>query len=315
VRGDSRDKSMQMHQQKRTQASFGYQWTAFGDLVDEFRAHFHGYIHPPEPAFFAGKLGLDAGCGFGRHMVYAAEYGARMVGLDFSAAIDTARRNTCQLDSVHLVQGDLYRLPFRPGVFDFAYSFGVLHHLPDPEAGFRALLPAVKPGGAVFVWVYSTARAGMNAALERVRALTTRLPHPLLRRLCLLPALVDWWLFIQPYKTLRRTARLGPMVERLTWPRIKLYSQYPFQVCYADWFDRLSAPIRFYFGWQDLQGWCRRAGLVNVSITPTGKYGWRVYGEIPSQQAGLPRPATGGMGAASAKKSTFLYGEKSGESA
>jgi hypothetical protein len=53
-------------------------------------------------------------------------------------------------------------------------------------------------------------------------------------------------------------------------------------VCYADWFDRLSAPIRFYYDGEDLAGWAARAGLVNVRISQTGLYGWRLYGEIPA---------------------------------
>ena len=58
--------------QDRTRQSFGYQWTAFRTMVDAFREGFLNYIHPIGPEFFPGKLGLDAGCGFGRHVYYAA---------------------------------------------------------------------------------------------------------------------------------------------------------------------------------------------------------------------------------------------------
>ena len=36
--------------QKPTQKSFGYQWTVFGEMVEEFREHFLNYIYPPEPS-------------------------------------------------------------------------------------------------------------------------------------------------------------------------------------------------------------------------------------------------------------------------
>ncbi len=52
--------------------------------------------------------------------------------------------------SFHVVQGDLLRPPFptavEDGGFDIVYSIGVLHHLPDPLAGFRSLLRFVRPG-------------------------------------------------------------------------------------------------------------------------------------------------------------------------
>src|SRR3990172_2722911 len=110
-------------------------------MVEAFGEGFLTYIHPLGPEFFPGKLVLDAGCGFGRHLYYAAEFGAEVVGVDFSAAVEAARANTAGCKGIHLVQADIYRLPFREASFDFAYSLGVLHHLPDPERGFQALVP------------------------------------------------------------------------------------------------------------------------------------------------------------------------------
>ncbi len=49
----------------------------------------------------------------------------------------------------------------------------------------------------------------------------------------------------------------------------------------ADWFDRLAAPIRFYYNGQDLDGWLSRAQLHHTAISPTGLFGWRAYGEWP----------------------------------
>src|SRR5919198_4102470 len=60
----------------------------------------------------AGKLVLDAGSGFGRHLVTAAEQGAEVVGIDLSGGVDVACRNTWHLDRVHVVQTNLYEPPF-----------------------------------------------------------------------------------------------------------------------------------------------------------------------------------------------------------
>ena len=265
----------------RTRKSFGYQWTEFGEMTAEFREDFLNYIHPVPPEFFPGKRGLDAGCGFGRHLYYARQFGANMVGLDFSRAIERARDITAPLDGVQLVQGDILRPPFAPATFDFVYSLGVLHHTVDPEGGFQALRHLVRPGGAIFVWVYSKSRRLTNTALEACRRVTARLPLPVTRALSWIGAAVDTMAFIWPYRTLRRV--LGPAADRVTPPRIRVYARYPFQVCYADWFDRLSAPIRFYYDGDDLAGWAQRSGLVNVRISQTGLYGWRLYGEVPDE--------------------------------
>jgi len=268
------------HLKKATQRSFGYQWTQFADMVEANREHFLTYIDPIAPSFFKGKRGLDAACGFGRHLYYAREFGAQMVGIDFSDAIRAAKAILMKRTGAFLVKGDVYNLPFRYETFDFVYCIGALHHFPDPEAGFQSLLPCLKKGGAVFIWVYSKERRGLNAMLEAVRSVTTTLPLGLLKQVCWILAVIDYLFFIYPYKS------LAPWLRRIginLWapPRVRSYAKFPFRVCYADWFDRLAAPVRFYYDEKDLEGWASRAGLEKVHISPTGAYGYRLLGYKP----------------------------------
>jgi SAM-dependent methyltransferase len=262
----------------RTRESFGYQWTAFSEMVCDFQENFWNYLYPATPDLFRGQLGLDAGCGFGRHIYHAAACGAEMVGLDVSRAIDSTRRNTRHLSNVHLVQGDIYAPPFAQSAFDFVYSIGVLHHLPDPARGLGALTPLLRPGGATFIWVYSKRRRITNLLLEGARSLTTRLPHPFVNGLAFLGAAIDQYCFVLPYQILRHLPKAGPLIDRLMLPRIKMYSAYPFPVLHADWFDRLAAPIRFYYSEEEVERLAQGAGISDVKVTPTGLYGWRAYG-------------------------------------
>jgi SAM-dependent methyltransferase len=262
----------------KTRRSFGYQWTVFREMVIDFRENFFYYIRPLDETFFKGKLGLDMGCGFGRHIYNAALFGAEMVGVDLSDAIESTAENVRELNNVHLIQADVYHLPFKPGVFDFAYSIGVLHHLPDPERGYQSLLPIVKSKGSVFIWVYSKKRAIVNAILETARAVTTRVPPKLQQALSYAFAVPDWAV-IRTYQTVASVPGVGGLMRKLPLPRLRLYTHYPFQVVYADWFDRFAAPIRFYYDENDLSGWVSRAKLTHTSISPTGLFGWRAYGE------------------------------------
>ena len=264
---------------RRTRDSFGYQWTVFSQMAIDFRQNFLDYISPVDETFFPGKRGLDLGCGFGRHIYNAAKFGADMVGVDISEAIESTRVNTQGLPNVHLVQADVYALPFRPGVFDFAYSIGVLHHLPEPEEGFQRLVRLVRPGGSAFIWVYSNSRRVMNFLLETVRTVTTRSPKPVQQFVSFVGASIDWVGFVLPFRALSTLPAIGPGIRRFGPPRVKVYAVYPFQVVYADWFDRLAAPIRFYYDGPTLRGWLDRAQLVRTAMSPTGLFGWRAYGE------------------------------------
>lgn len=264
--------------QRKTQHTFGFQWVNFSQMSCDFRENFLNYINPVTPDFFKGKLGLDAGCGFGRHIYNAALFGAKMVGMDFSNAIESSRRNTRMLKDVYLVKGDIYNPPLTENAFDFVYCIGVLHHLPDPEKGFCSLLRLVKNDGSIFIWVYSDSRKLINKLLECVRIFTTRMPLALLKIICFILAMLDY-LVICFFKLFSKTGFLNKFLNRITFRRVKIYMRYPFQVIFADWFDRLSAPIRFYYNENDLKGWAKRAGLKKVVISPTGNYGWRLYGE------------------------------------
>src|SRR6266571_3376549 len=172
---------------QETSAAFGWQWREFVELYDEYEAQFLDWIHPIQPDFFRGKFVLDAGCGNGRHAFYAARYGARdVVGMDLSDAVDTAYANIGKMPNAHVVQGDINHPPFARaeggGPFDFIYSIGVLHHMPDPEAGFQSLVRFVEPGGAIFAWVYgrennAVVHGFINPLRENV---TTRIPPSVL---------------------------------------------------------------------------------------------------------------------------------------
>ena len=265
--------------QARTQKSFGYQWTKFSQMSCDFRENFLNYAYPLDENFFKGKTGLDAGCGFGRHIYNAAKFGAEMIGLDFSAAIESSYENTKGMPNVHLVQGDIYNPPFKPGVFDFVYSIGVLHHLPNPQKGFKSLAPCARKGGQIFIWVYSSKRRFLMTILESLRGLTSRIPFYMLKNICFMAALFEWIFFIIPYKALSKNKFTARFLAARIFSRIKMYSCYPFQVSYADWFDRLSAPIRFYYNDRQIEKWFREAGLKNVRISETGSYGLRSIGE------------------------------------
>ena len=62
--------------------------------------------------------------------------------------------NEAGLTNIEFVTGDLLTAPER-GEFDYIDSTGVLHHLPDPQAGFDALARAIAPGGGFGCMVYA----------------------------------------------------------------------------------------------------------------------------------------------------------------
>jgi SAM-dependent methyltransferase len=140
--------------------SFSFQWTTYTDTQLDSR---QGVDLTAQdlilktgltPEEVKGRLVLDAGVGTGRHAELLASWGARVVGVDLSEAVETARDNLARFPNALVMQADIGALPFRPESFDFIYSIGVLHHTPDTRAYAEKLLRLLKPGGGFCLWVY-----------------------------------------------------------------------------------------------------------------------------------------------------------------
>jgi SAM-dependent methyltransferase len=100
------------------------------------------------------KLVLDAGVGAGRYADVVSRWGADVIGVDLSYAVEAAYQNFVDRPNVWIAQADIGKLPFRPASFDVIFSIGVLHHTPDTGVYFKKLVPLLKPGGQIAIWVY-----------------------------------------------------------------------------------------------------------------------------------------------------------------
>ena len=269
----------------KTALSFGYEWNQFSEMYSEWEQNFLSYMQPHGPEFFRGKTVLDAGCGNGRFAYYAAKYGAEVWAIDLGSAVEAARANTEAGGSVQVVQADLHQPPFARESFDFIYSLGVLHHLPDPEAAFRNLLQFLKPDGQIQVFLYwrpesQPIKGALLSLVELSRKITTRLPHPILHALSFPAAAAAFVAFVWPYRFLSKFSGLKGFAERLP---MKQYAAYSFRVCVNDQFDRFSAPIENRYTRQEVADWLNRARLEDVSVLPG--YGWVGSGRKPAVAA------------------------------
>ncbi len=167
--------------------SFGFQWLKHNktQLDDEnSRRSEKDFILRTrlEPADLAGKVVLDVGCGMGRYAEVATRWGARVVGIDLSQAVEAAAANLGDRDAA-ILQADALRLPFAPESFDYIYSLGVLHHTPDCERAVKGLARFLKPGGTLAVWLYSAYNPWYRMS-DVYRKLTRRMSPRLLHSLC-----------------------------------------------------------------------------------------------------------------------------------
>jgi len=130
------------------------------DAVEE-RKYF---VEPHIPSFaefprWRGKRVLEIGCGIGTDAVNFVRAGASYTGVDLSeVSLDLTRQRfvafALEGRLLHGNAEEVHRL-VEPASFDLVYSFGVIHHTPDPRAVIESARRAIRPDGELRIMLYA----------------------------------------------------------------------------------------------------------------------------------------------------------------
>ena len=138
------------------------------------RADYH--LHWPDKAYREDLTVLVAGCGTSQAARHAMQQpAAHVIGIDISAT--SVRHTEALIRKYNLTNLEVRQLPVeRAGElgarFDKIVCTGVLHHLPDPDAGLRALRDVLEPEGAMHLMVYAAyGRVGVYMLQDYCRRL------------------------------------------------------------------------------------------------------------------------------------------------
>lgn len=158
---------------------------AVRQVYDEIAAHFsqtRAYPWPEVEDFLArvngGEVGLDVGCGNGRHCEVLAETVETVVGLDISCRLLHQARERLTGSSVgpDLVQADAATLPIRDDSVDVCLSIATIHHLRDRATrveSLREIGRVLAPEGRALVSAWSTAHDRFDADPDADRGFDT----------------------------------------------------------------------------------------------------------------------------------------------
>jgi len=126
--------------------------------------HAYSAIHGEAPKSNAIDM-LDAGCGTGVTAQYLSHLNPRATHFDAldlsSGALKVAKERAERADLVgkpnnaNFHHMSLYDVADLDRKYDFVNCVGVLHHLPDPNRGLRALAERMKEGALMHIFVYS----------------------------------------------------------------------------------------------------------------------------------------------------------------
>jgi SAM-dependent methyltransferase len=266
-----------------TAEKFGWQWQHFDHHDSLYEDFLLGWLAPVKPEFFANKVVLEGGCGKGRHTQLAARWGVRdIISIDLSDSVEPAFAATRHLENAHVIQADMYHLPVRR-VFDYAFSVGVLHHLPDPRGGFVSLAAKVKSGGHISAWVYGAENNDWIVRLVNPlrTTITSRIDPRALLQLSKAPTALLFAATKLIYGPLNKSEKGRELARHL------FYNDYLNAISVFDWrehhaivFDHLVAPTAFYLSRDEFEEWWREIGATEVVIGWHNKNSWRGFGKV-----------------------------------
>jgi ubiquinone/menaquinone biosynthesis C-methylase UbiE len=236
--------------------TFSFEWNKFYDVqidilnnTDESERTFIEKTGLT-PEQVKGKLILDAGIGAGRYAEIVSRWGGEVIGIDLSFAVDAAYKNIGRRPNAHIIQADIFQLPFKEESFDIVYCIGVLHHTPDTRKAFNKLIPLVKRSGEIAVFLYQ--KSVFNKFSDRWRMHTTRMS---IKSLYYLSALAV------PFKYIFKLPVIGPKLYY--WFPMSLHNDPRYR--WLDTFDWYAPKYQWKHTEEEVISWFEDAGLKDIT--------------------------------------------------
>jgi len=265
---------------KVTKEKFSFAWSNFAQ--DEVRKAWHKdsfyYIrHIPDSVFYR-KRGLDAGCGSGSDAINISKrHAATVVAFDIHDHMEITDENIKDLPDIALVKADINNPPFKLDSFDFAYCFGVLHHLVSPEEAFRRLSRCVKRGGHLIIYVYED--FSKRSHIERIalklvnllRKITRRMPPTILYAICFILTPAVWICCSVPTRMMMKFRATKGIAERIPYR----HTLNPACIV-SDLYDRFSPPIEKRYSKDQVEQLFLNHGFEDINIVNIR--GWLAWG-------------------------------------
>ncbi len=274
-----------------TAAAFSRSWNRLGMGSVYTRDQFLDWFAPITPDELEGKTVLELGFGNGSLLYHMAHYRpSRLCGVELGDTFERAKLNLSRLPAgtVELHRGDLTEVDL--GWFDLVYCIGVLHHLKDPEAGFKAVLEHTRPGGRFHCWVYAhEGNAVVRTLVDPVRKVTSRLPWWVTKYGVAMPLVLPYFVYTKLVKCLAATAG-EPRARRLPLGSYCLWiGRREFSFFHHVDFAQLVTPQTTYIRRPTVERW-----LDHPDVEPSSRYilcrngnSWKFGGRKASHAKGL----------------------------
>jgi len=263
-----------------TVSSFGEEWSEFDYFnEDEITSVGDEYFDIVDFSSInkENSIVLDVGCGTGRWSIYLCDKVKEVYAVDPSDAILTAAKLTEKNKNIHLSQASTDSLPFHDNTFDFVFSLGVLHHIPDTSSALNDIIKKLKPGGTCLIYLYyaldnrSFFYKFIFKCSNFLRLLICRMPFFIKKLACDIITFLVYLPFIFLSKTMKVFA--GENIANKV--PLSYYRNKSLNIVRNDSLDRFGTPLEQRFSKKEIINMLKKNGAKNIVFSNSEPF-WHV---------------------------------------
>ena len=217
------------------------------------------------------KIIMEVGIGSGRIIRNLIRFSPKKIfAVEPSQAIKVAKKNnknnSLKIKYLNVKAEDLEL----NNKVDFAFSLGVIHHIPQYKLACKKIFNSIKKGGKFVIWVYGYEGNELYIIIfNNLRRITRIMPDPFLRMLCtFLNYCCSAYIFLCKYLNL-------PMKSYMT----KVFNKCSFEKRNYIIFDQLNPSYSKYFKKEELQALLKDVGFKKLIIKHRHGYSWLAIAE------------------------------------
>lgn len=266
----------------KTVGSFANEWKEFSifeeneivhigdeyfDLIDKNMINKNSYV-------------LDLGCGMGRWAYYISSKVKFVEAIDPGESVFSAAKMLKNKENVRISMAGADNIPFKDESFDFAFSLGVLHHIPDTKSALKNLVKKIKIDGYALIYLYYNLDNRGNFyrfifyMSNLIRLIISRFPFKIKLFFCNLIATFIYLPLVGFSWLIKKT------FNNAFYHKIPLsyYLNKPFKVMRNDALDRFGTPLEQRFSKIQIIEMMKEAGLDFIKVSPKAPY-WHAIGK------------------------------------
>ncbi len=267
---------------KKTVDSFGDEWNSFHSFGDEeIKKIGDEYFDiVTENQLNKNSIVLDVGCGSGRWSKYVSSKAKFVEAVDPSNAVFTAAKITKGIDNIRITQAGVSNIPFANNSFDFVFSLGVLHHIPNTQQAMQSCVEKLKSGGYFLVYLYYRFdnKSGLFKMLFGVsnvfRLAISKMPHGLKKLCCNMIAAIVYFPLAK-FSSLIKNIFGEKMQQKIP---LFYYANKSFYIMKNDALDRFGTPLEQRFTKSEIEKMMQNCGLEEIIFSAQTPY-WHAIGK------------------------------------